>query len=248
MAEPEAAPVAQQEEVAPAVQARRLLRAARAATLATVTAGQPFASLVTPACDTDLSVLILISTLSDHTRHLQSEPRCALMVAEAPTSANPQTAPRVTITGLAAPEPDPEMKKRWLRIHPYAAFYADFGDFSLWRIRPMGAQLVGGFARAARIKQADLLPDPTAVSALRGAEAGIIEHCNADHPDAMDAIVRTAGGTGAGWRMVVVDTDGCDLAREEQVLRTHWSAPVADGNDVRRETILLTRAGRASSA
>jgi putative heme iron utilization protein len=246
MAEPEAATMGQTEEHPPAVQARRLLRAARGATLATATAGQPFASLVTPACDIDLSVLILISTLSDHTRHLQSEPRCALMVAAAPTSANPQTAPRVTITGLAAPEPDPEMKKRWLRIHPYAAFYADFGDFSLWRIRPMGAQLVGGFARAARIKQADLLPDPAAVIALREAEPGIIEHCNTDHPDAMDAIARTAGGSGTGWRIVVADTDGCDLVRDEVVLRAHWSASAANGDDVRRETILLTRAGRGA--
>ncbi len=232
----------------PAWQARRLLRAARGGTLATSASGQPFASLVTPACDGDLSVLILISTLSDHTRHLREEPRCALMVAEPPTSANPQTAPRVTVTGLAEPEPDPAMKARWLAIHPYAAFYADFGDFSLWRIRPTGAQLVGGFARAAKLSQAALLPDAGAVSALRAAESDIIAHCNADHPDAMDAIAWTAGGTGTGWRMVAADVDGCDLWREDQVVRAHWAAPVASGEDVRRETIRLTKAGRALAA
>ena len=231
-------------EPSPAWQSRQLLRAARAGCLATSSDGQPFASLVTPACAPDLSILILISSLSEHTRHLRAEPRCALMVSGAATSANPQTTPRVTVTGLAELEPDPAMKARWVALHPYAAFYADFGDFSLWRIRPSSGSLIGGFARAARIRQADLLPDPAAVASLLEAESGIIAHCNADHPDAMAAIARTAGGSGEGWRMVAADVDGCDLQHEEQVVRAHWAAPVTSGEEVRRETIRLARAGR----
>ncbi|HET6194599.1 MAG TPA: pyridoxamine 5'-phosphate oxidase family protein, partial [Acetobacteraceae bacterium] len=61
----------------PAWQARVLLRAARAGTLATSIDGQPFASLVTPATAPDLSVLLFLSALSEHTRHLRQEPRCA---------------------------------------------------------------------------------------------------------------------------------------------------------------------------
>jgi putative heme iron utilization protein len=64
------------------------------------------------------------------------------------------------------PEPEvPALKARWLARHPYAALYADFGDFALWRIRPMGALLVGGFARATRLKLAELLPDHAALEA-----------------------------------------------------------------------------------
>ena len=236
------------EEFSPALEARRLLRSVRAGSLATSAGGQPFASLVTPACAGDLSILMLLSALSDHTRHLRAEPRCALMVMAAPTAANPQTAPRVTVTGLAEPEPDPALKARWLAIHPYAALYAEFTDFTLFRLRPSAAQVVGGFARAARLRQAELLPAPDAVTALAAAEADIIAHCNADHPDAMDAIAWTAGGDGSGWRMVTADTDGCDLCREEQVVRAHWSAPVGSADAVRRETILLARAGRARRA
>ena len=40
-------------------EARKLLRAARVGTLASSGDGQPFASLVTPACAADLSVLLL---------------------------------------------------------------------------------------------------------------------------------------------------------------------------------------------
>src|SRR5919202_1607108 len=91
----------------PAREARCLLRGARAGTHATATAGQPFAALVTPACAPDLSVLLFLSTLSEHTRHLRAEPRCALMVQGVADGPNPQTAPRVTVTGLAEPAPDP---------------------------------------------------------------------------------------------------------------------------------------------
>ena len=70
--------------------ARKLLRAARSATLATSLAGQPFASLVTPATAPDLALLLLLSSLSEHTRHLRAEPRCSLLVVGAPAAINPQ--------------------------------------------------------------------------------------------------------------------------------------------------------------
>src|SRR5690606_1451462 len=119
----------------------------------------PFAALVTPATAPDLSALLLLSTLSEHTRHLMAEPRCALAVTSPAEGANPQTAPRVTVTGLAEKTEDPRLKARWLALHPYAAMYADFTDFALWRIRPLAAMFVGGFARAERLRAADLLPD-----------------------------------------------------------------------------------------
>ena len=150
-------------------EARRLIRASAAATLATATGGAPFAALVTPATAPDLSALMLLSSLSEHTRQLNSEPRCALLFTGQPEGPNPQTAPRVTLTGLAETVPEPEvpaLKARWLARHPYAALYADFGDFALWRVRPGGALLVGGFARASRLRLADLLPDPAATAAI----------------------------------------------------------------------------------
>ncbi len=230
-------------------EARRLLRAARAGTLATAAAGgQPFASLVTPATAPDGSVLLFLSTLSEHTRHLLADPRCALMVTGAAEGANPQTAPRVTVTGLAAPEPDAALKARWLAVHPYAELYAGFGDFGLWRLRPEGALLVGGFARALRLSAAELLPDAASVASLAAAEAGIVAHCNADHADAMTQLAG-AEPAGGAWRMVAADVDGCDLAEAEPeparaVRRVAWSAPVATGADVRRELIGLLKALR----
>jgi len=233
---------------APVWAARKLLRAARGGTLASATGGQPFASLVTPACAPDLSLLLLLSNLSEHTRHLREEPRCAVLVAGAPETENPQTAPRVTVTGLAAVLDDAALKARWLAVHPYGALYADFADFNLWRITPRGGLFVGGFARAHRLREADLAPDPAAVAAIVAAEAGIILHCNADHAGAMAAIGGAASGVAGAWRMATADVDGCDLVLGERTLRVSWSAPVASPGAVRAELVRLAREARSRSA
>ncbi len=229
----------------PAWEARKLLRAIRVGTLATAVReegrqGQPFASLVTPACTPDLSILLFLSDLSEHTRHLMADPRCSVLVSGGPTSANPQTAPRVTVTGLAEVTDDPAMKARFLAVHPYASLYADFADFKIWRIRPMGALFVGGFARAVRLKAGNLVPDGAAVEALAVAEAGIIHHCNQDHAETLAAIAGKSGD----WRMVAVDVDGYDLASGEQVVRIPWSAPAVDAGGVRAELERLATAAR----
>lgn len=229
-------------------EARKLLRAARSATLATSAEGQPFASLVTPATAPDLAILMLLSSLSAHTRHLVAEPRCAVMVVGEATGTNPQTAPRATVTGLAEQVPAeevPALKARWLACHPYAALYADFGDFALWRMRPGGALLVGGFARAQRLRGTELAPDAEAVAAIAAAEADICEHMNADHADTLPLL---AGPPPAEpWRMMAVDVDGFDIASGEHNRRLAFPAPVGSAEAVRMALIALIRAARAKN-
>jgi putative heme iron utilization protein len=224
----------------PAWQARCLLRAARSGCLATTAKGQPFASLVTPACMPDGSLLLLLSRLAEHTRHLMADPRCSVMVSGVAESANPQTTPRVTVTGVAEVVDDPALKARFLAVHPYATLYADFGDFATWRIKPAAGILVGGFARAFRLKAADLAPDADAAAAVLAAEPGILSHCNRDHPGALAAIA----GSEEGWQMVTTDVDGFDLALAERVVRFAWAAPVKDAGDVRRALVGMAKEAR----
>ena len=218
-------------EMLPKDAARLLCRSAIAGALATVTGGQPVATLVTPAPAPDGSLLILLSGLSDHTAHLAAEPRCSLLLqAPAGPDPNPAAQARLTLIGSAAPEPDPAFKHRWIARHPYAAFYADLGDFRLWRVRPVAGHYIGGFGSATRLTLTDVTPDPVAVAAVAAAEPGIIAHCNADHADAMQRLAgaRLGDHPGQPWRMTACDVDGCDLSDGQTVIRVAWPAP-ADG-------------------
>jgi putative heme iron utilization protein len=228
------------DEYDPPLEARRLLRSARVGTLATSDKGHPFASLVTPACLPDGSLAILVSKLSEHTRHLAADPRCSVLLAGVAETVNPQTTPRVTFIGSAEVVQDKALRARFLTVHPYAELYAGFGDFSFWRIKPEALRLVGGFGRAYRLKAGDVAPDPEAVKAVLAAEAGIIEHCNRDHAAALAAIAGSPGD----WRMVAVDVDGFDLALEQRVVRIAWAAPVKDAAEVRKELVRRVQEGR----
>jgi putative heme iron utilization protein len=218
--------------------ARCLLRAARAGVLATLAGEQPFASLVTPAVLPDGSVLMLLSSLASHTRHLMAAPRCALMVTGAAQGANPQTAPRVTLTGVAARQSDPALRRSWLQRHPYAAFYADFTDFAIWRLVPDSAHYVGGFAMASVLPRKSILPPAAHVAAIEQAAGRIIAHCNADHRDALNLLARTQGRTGE-WHMTGVDTDGFDMCQDDTVLRVAFDAPVEDSAGVRMALVRM---------
>ena len=224
---------------APAWTARKLLRAARVGTLATSADGQPYAALVTPATDADGSVLLLLSDLSEHTKHLRADPRCAIMVAGPAEGPNPQTAPRLSVSGRAELA-DAALQPLWLARHPYAAMYADFGDFALWRIVPHGALLVAGFARAHRLRAADLAPEPMAAAAVAAAAQGVMDHVNADHATALAELA----GPGA-WRMVAVDVDGGDLSDGAICRRIAWPAPVVDAEGIRAALIACLQKIRA---
>ena len=133
-------------------QAADLLQRLRVASFATVTAeGLPHVALVTPALDSDGQPLLLLSSLAVHTRHLRVTPACALLVTGVAQTENPQTAPRLCLTGEAQPIESERAKQIFLKIHPYAEQYAEFGDFGFWKIFVSSAQYIGGFASASHL-------------------------------------------------------------------------------------------------
>jgi putative heme iron utilization protein len=188
----------------------------------------------------DGSLLLLLSGLAEHTRHLSADARCSVMVSGVAPSENPQTIPRVTVTGVAAVVADPALKARYLAVHPYASLYADFADFATWRITPAAGILVGGFARAFRLKAEELAPAAASVASVLASEPGILAHCNRDHPDALAAIAGSEGD----WRMVTADVDGFDLGLGDRVVRFAWPEPVKDSGDVRRQLVRMAKEGR----
>jgi putative heme iron utilization protein len=221
------------QDCAPAAwEARKLMRAARQAALATQAAEYPHVSLVTPALAPDGAVLMLLSSLAEHSRHLAARADCSLLFAGPAASANPQTAPRVTVTGVAERCADPALKAHWLARHPYAALYAGFTDFALWRLMPQTGFYIGGFGSAVRLPGASLAPDPAAVASIAAAEARIVAQCNASH-------------AGAGT-LLGVDCDGFDMVQDQSVLRIAFTLPMHDAESV-RAAVMALRAGTADN-
>ena len=230
--------------------ARMLLRSRRSAALATASAsddGWPFCSLVTIACDADGSPIMLFSRLADHTRNLDADSRAALLLEDASSLANPQTGPRLTLTGRIIPDAEPRLRRRFLARHPGAALYADFGDFRFFRMEVDGGHWVGGFAQARRLERSLLLTDPRASQAIAEAEPSAIDHMHADHAEAIALWAsRLLGLAGSGWRIIAIDPEGCELGCGEAAFaRLAFPDPATDAGSLRDILVALTKEARA---
>lgn len=229
---------------------RALVRGADRASLASAlpaesAAAWPYASLVLMAVDHDLSPILLVSRLAEHTRAMASDGRVSLLVDGTAGLAQPLTGPRVTLLGRAAPDPTPRLRARFLARHPDAALYADFGDFAFWRVNLERAHLVGGFGRIRWLAADELVPAPPP-PALVEAEADIVGHMNEDHAAALDLYAgRLLGRPGTGWRMTGIDSEGLDLRREGTVARLAFDQPVEDPDQARKALISLVARARA---
>jgi putative heme iron utilization protein len=201
--------------------AKHLLRTVRAGALATLDAGSgfPFASLVTVATDLDGAPLLLMSRLAAHTRNLDTDARASILLAQG-GKGDPLAHPRLTVIGRIGRSEEPRVRARFLARHPKAKLYADFADFSFWRMDIDGGHLNGGFARARELPADELRTELTGAEALAAAAEGAAEHMNADHREALALYAtRLAGEAHGDWRTTGVDPEGIDLAAGDRTAR-----------------------------
>lgn len=235
-------------------QAKELLRSVRAGALATMVPGSafPFASLVNVATAPDGSPILLLSRLAAHTRHLASDPRLSLLLAQTGPG-DPLAHPRVTIMGRAECVIDPDrraaLKARFLAKNPESALYADFGDFAFWRVVMKEAHLIGGFGRQGHFKAQSLATSLDGAESLVAAEADALAHVNAGHQDALAhfaaALAHIPGGP---WRATGIDPEGIDLGWADRTARIAFPRPVRTLHDLREIFSELVEAARRAGA
>lgn len=243
-----------------AAEARKLIRQAIKASLATLDTpgGAPYASLITLATDADGAPVFLISTLARHTRNLVNDPRAAILVdgtgQEAEEGGDPLQGARLTLSGTAEKTDNPAVRRRFLARQAQASFYADFPDFSFWRLQVESAHFIGGFGRIVDLEPQDLLIPLTGAEAVVEAEEGIVAHMNADHADAVALYAQSLGGETAPpgmpagrmtWRMTGLDPEGCDLVRGTETLRITFPGRVETPQDARKALVRLVDEARA---
>ncbi|MBU6464566.1 MAG: DUF2470 domain-containing protein [Bradyrhizobium sp.] len=204
--------------------ARSLLRRSRQGALATLMAGSgsPYCSLVNLASYPDASPILLISRLALHTKNILEDSRVSLMLDER-VAGDPLEGARIMLAGRAEPASDedkPLLRRRYLNAHPSAEAFADFNDFSFFRIRPSGTHLVAGFGRIVDLVPERFLTDLTGAAELLQTEQDAVDHMNADHREAMNLYAtRLLGAEPADWRCTGCDPDGIDMQAGNATLR-----------------------------
>lgn len=228
---------------------RELIRSRDRAALATALpadgAAWPYASLVLVAVDHDLSPVLLLSDLAEHSKAIATDPRVSLLFDGTGGLAQPLTGPRVTLLGRAARSDDERLKQRFLRHHPDAEMYAGFRDFNFYKVTLERTHLVGGFGKIRWIAPADLLAVPP-LPGLAESEAGIVTHMNEDHADAVQLYAtRLLGLAGEAWTMVGIDREGLDLRQSGDIARLAFDSPLETVADARQTLVALVDRARA---
>jgi len=230
--------------------AKSLLRRRRQGALATLMAGSgdPYCSLVNVASHPDGSPILLISRLAVHTRNILADPRVSLMLDER-APGDPLEGARIMLAGQAEEASEGELdtlRRRYLNAHPSAENFANFKDFSFFRIRPSGAHLVAGFGRIVDLKPEQFLTDIADAGALLEAEQGAVEHMNADHREAMNLYAtRLLGAEPADWRCTGCDPDGIDMQAGTVTLRLDFPERVTGPGELRKILVKLAEQARA---
>ena len=224
---------------------RRLDRATLASGLPDPEGAWPYASLVLVALAHDLSPILLLSDLAEHSKAIAADARVSLLFDGTFGLAQPLTGPRVTLMGRAARTTDKDLTRRFLARHPDAAMYAGFKDFSFYRLSLVRAHLVAGFGKINWLSAAELQPRPLA--GLGEAEEGILAHMNGDHGDAIQRYATgLLGLSGEGWCMTGLDSEGIDLRRGGEIARLAFDPPLGAIEEVRPRLVDLARRARAT--
>src|SRR5579883_2536177 len=192
-------------------EAKALLRTAREAALATRdrASGAPFVTLVGVASDHSGAPLLLLSTLSSHTKNLAAAPGDSL------------NRPRLTLVGALTPTDDPKARARYLARNPKAKLYAGFADFSMFRFETSAVHFNGGFGKAAPLAPADIATDLAGAEALLSEEEALLNAVNKRGP----AFLSPLAGRNARWRAIGLDPEGLDLAAGASAARVSFATP-----------------------
>jgi hypothetical protein len=231
---------------------RTLLETERIGTLATHSAlhpGFPFASVMPYALTNDGSPLFLISGMALHTQNVIADARASLLVMQSGSGGDPLGSPRATLLGSAhrIAEPEESLRELYLQRHPSARHWIAYSDFSFFRLDVAHIYFVGGFGVMGWVEHNDYAT--AAADPLADAAAGIMEHMNRDHADALRDITRRFGGLDALDATIV----SCDrlgfvvrvrTAEGMKGTRIAFTEPVASREDARRVFVAMTKQSR----
>ncbi len=238
-----------------AEKARTLVHVGRVGTLSTVSqkiADFPFGSVAPYGLDERGRPTFLISTMAMHTQNILGNDRASLLVAEAGVAEDPLGAGRVTLVGRVAKTPENALafvREQYLARYENASYWVDFKDFAFFQMDVVDVYFVGGFGVMGWVSADDYLdaePDP-----LCDAAAGIIDHMNKDHVEAMLLLARGVAGVEAeDAKMTAVDRLGFHVRLKTddgmRGVRIPFTREVRTGEETRSILVEMVKQERSS--
>jgi putative heme iron utilization protein len=228
--------------------AKKLLREGRSGALATLMpeSGDPYCSLVNVATATDGAPLFLLSNLALHTKNILADERVSLMLDER-KEGDPLEGARVMLMGTCATNPASSSSASYLRRHPDAEAFVNFGDFAFYRMEIARAHLVAGFGRIVDLEPQDILTDVSDAEMLIESEADAVAQMNAEHAEACRLYAtRLLGAPNGDWRCVGIDPEGLELQRGGTGLRLPFPERVTGPGPLRAVLKQLSDQARRS--
>jgi hypothetical protein len=153
-----------------------------------------------------------------HTQNLRADARASLLVTQTDFTGDVLGASRVTLVGDVVPIEEPEVadaRRLYLASYENSKYWVDFDDFSFYRMKVVDVYYVGGFGVMGWVAAPEYdraQPDP-----LSDAAAGIIQHMNADHKDALVLLASVfAGIESQAVEMTSVDRLGFHVRAKTQ--------------------------------
>jgi putative heme iron utilization protein len=221
---------------------RQLLRSHRYGVLSTLSRkfnGHPFGSIAPYVVDHDGSLLILISTLAEHTKNIKYDCRVSL-IAYDQNNLDIQSQGRVSMVGEARQVMDkPYLGARYLRHFPEVACYFTMRDFSFYRIMPQTLRYIGGFGKIHWVAANSYL---VPCYPLIEQEADVIAHMNSDHCDTMRRYCQHFHQCEAlDVEMLGIDCDGFDVRADGQHMRFDFEEMVLDAQQARRALVKMAK-------
>ena len=211
-----------------------------------------YSTFTLTAFDYDLSPIILLSDLSEHTKNILEKNSSSLMLCEERKLYNffpkfktdnssyedPMSRPRVTLIGKIKKTKNKNHKMRFLQRHPASNLYANFRDMNFYKMEIKSAHLIGGFAHVKWFSDKELVLRN--IKNFEEYEQEIISHMNSCHKKSIELYVKNlmkdhikSNENKGKWDMIGIDPDGFDLRKKENVARFFFKNEIFDAKKIR---------------
>ena len=236
--------------------AHALLAREKSATLCTLHAGLdgwPFGSVVPYAVLPSGDPVVFLSDIAEHTKNLERDPRASLFLADPDARERPQTGARMSMLVRAHRPSGAEERaaeEAYFARFPSSAAMRGTHGFFVWVLEVDRIRWIAGFGSMGWIARAEWTggADPLAPHA-----AGIVDHMNRDHADAVvDLVAHLAGLKAASARVVAMDRGGFDVEATDATGASHevrlpFDAPVSTPAEVRKVVMAMVASARKPS-